>query len=483
MSRWVMRAGSLLLLATLAGPVAAASGTASGRSGGTTAKTPTRGASQVLLPRGRPLPDTVLALVGHGRTVSFDAFRRGWSQVAPPARPDSLTPQSARQFLDLLIDKELLAERAVEETWEWTSIESLGIQSLRDRTMMRTALDSALVDAARERAARGEPPLTTEMLGVAARESTVAHLGVTYDESVLGRLARGFAGIPQPTSKSPIWSQLRMMGTMPEIEPSDSVRVVAWSGVGTYKVADVLTAWRKLNPLQRPRVETVEQTRDVVKNGLYERVLRRSAEIHHLERHPRVVDAVAHQAEYLAVQHYVAREVYTGMPTDSLTLRRYYDRDPAVWGIPTRLQITRLVLPSRQEAMRMAVQLRDPAAAETLVARALRSGVDYNAEISALGDSVLFRQAMRSGTGTVLGPDTVSTGWQVVRVNAVRPPQGRSFSEVRDLVERAWGDEEGERRLQALLDTLRKHSRVVVNEPALARLTKAVTPAASGKGS
>jgi hypothetical protein len=274
------------------------------------------------------------------------------------------------------------------------------------------------------------------------------------------------------------------MGQMPEIDPVDSARVVAWSGTGTYRVADVLSAWRKLNPLVRPRVETVEQARDLVKNGLFERVLRRSAELNHLDRHPKVEEAVAHQSEYFAVQHFVTREVYAELPTDSTTLHRYYDRDPAVWGIPTRLAVTRLVLPTREEAARMAVQLRDAAAAETLVVRAARSGVDYSAEISPITGSVLFARAMRSGTGTVLGPDSLSDGWQVVRVNTVLPARGRPFQDVRELVLRAWADEEGERRLQVLLASLRKHTRVVVNEPGMARLFKAAAPATTnGKGS
>jgi len=92
------------------------------------------------------------------------------------------------------------------------------------------------------------------------------------------------------------------------------------------------------------------------------------------------------------------------------------------------------------------------------------------AEISAASDSVLFRAAMKSGTGTVLGPDSVSGGWQVVRVNAVLPGQSRSFEEVRDLVLRAWSDEEGERRMQELLAGLRKRAKIVVNRPPLEKL-------------
>jgi hypothetical protein len=488
------RAGSLSLIASLAAVLVAASapppaGMASGTARAARALpigigvAPSRG-SPVQLPRGRPLPDTVLAVVGHGRTVDTGAFRRGWAQLAPPARPDSLTPQGARRFLDLLIDKEALADRALQEAWHWTPLESAQVANLRDRVMMRIALDSALAAAAATRAAHGEPALDAEPLGVAVRESTVARLQVSYDEPGLARLAAAFAALPRPSADSSIGSQLRARGPMPVIAPDDSARVLARSAVGPYPVVEMLEAWRRLDPVYRPRIETPEQVRDLVENGLFQRALRRDAERQRLDRHPRVVETVERQREYLAVQYFVTREVYDRLPTDSLTLRRYYDRDPQTWAVPTRVRIVRLLLPDRGEAARMAVRLRDPVDAETLVARGLRSGVDYGAEITAGGDSALFAAALRSGTGTVLGPDSTDGGWEVARVEALLPARGRAFEEVRELVLRAWSDEEGERRLQALLAAVRKRTRVVVNDQALARLVKrGIAAAPSGRGS
>jgi parvulin-like peptidyl-prolyl cis-trans isomerase-like protein len=497
------RAGSLFLLASLAAaPIAAltsggsggevlaarapmASAPSAGSGASVKAKPslpavqrPRRHPGSVTLPAGHPLPDTVLAVVNGSRTVTVDAFRRGWVQVAGPSRPDSLTPEAARRFLDLLIDKELLAAQAIDEKWEWTSIESIQVANLRDRTMMRVALDSTLATFARARAARGDSALGAEALGVVARESTVARLEVRYDELLMERLARAWAALPRPSADSSIWSRLRTMGQMPVIEPADSARVVAWSGIGTSRVLDLLEAWKKLNPLFRPRVESLEQVRDLVKNGLFERVLRGHAERDHLERHPAVLQAVARQEEFLASQYYVTREVYGAIPTDEATLRRYYQRDPKAWTIPARLSVVRMILPERGEAARMAVRLRDQAEADTLVARGLRQRVNYVTEIAAASDSALFAAAMRSGTGTVLGPDSVRTGWQVVRVNALLPAQGRTFDEVKDLALRAWSDEEGERRMKALLATLRRRAKVVVNETALARTVSAGMPAA-----
>jgi hypothetical protein len=485
------RAGSWVVLGALLAaplaPLAGAAGAATPSGAGTAAAAkpappvPARprrddtGAAR--LPAGHPLPDSVLAVVDGARTITADAFRRGWAQLTPPARPEFLTPESARQFLDLLVDKELLAARAGGETWEWTAVESAQVANLRDRTLMRVALDSTMGVVARARAARGDSALSAEALGVAARESTVARLDVSYDEVLLARLARAWGALPRPSADSTIWVRLRTLGQMPVIEPSDSGRVVAWSAAGTLRAADLLDAWKKLNPLFRPRVETLEQARDLVKNGLFERVLRRTAVHGHLERHPAVLQAVRRQEEYLASQYYVTREVYGAIPTDEATLRRYFDRDPGVWTIPARLRVVRLLLAERGEAARMAVRLRDPAEADSLVARGLRQRVDYGAEITAASDSALFAAAMRSGTGTVLGPDSLASGWQVVRVNAVLPAQGRSFEEVRELVLRAWSDEEGERRMQALLADLRRRARILVNEPGLARVVSAGAPA------
>jgi hypothetical protein len=125
----------------------------------------------------------------------------------------------------------------------------------------------------------------------------------------------------------------------------------------------------------------------------------------------------------------------------------------------------------------MAVRLGDPAEAETLVVRGLRQRVNYGAEISAASDSTLFAAGMRSGTGTVLGPDSVGGGWQVARINAVIPAERRSYEQAFDLVLRRWSDEEGERRMLALLASIRRRARVVVNQAALTKLVGAGIPA------
>jgi hypothetical protein len=483
----------VLFVATLA-PRTTAAGGATGGAGaspvtGAVQSATGRTSSPARVPPSRPMPpkrqpgltnpelpvrlipeDSVLAEVVPGRRISVGAFRRGWAQVDPSTRPDSLTPESARQFLDLLIDKELLAQQATRRKWAWTSLESAQVANLRDRTLMRVALDSALDAVAKKRAAHGDSLLDPEALGIAARESTVAGMNVSYDETLLERMTRVWASLPKPSADSSIMSRLRIMGQMPPVQPADEARVIAWSTAGTYKVKEILDAWKKLNPLFRPRIDTTSQMRDLVKNGLFERALRRQATLRRLENDPRVVDAVRRQSEFLDVQYYVSNQVYEQIPQDSTTLRRRYDQDPSEWAVPERVRVLRLVLADRIEAVRMAERLRDKAQADTLLARGARQRVNYGLEISAQTDSALFARAKKAGVGTVLGPDAVRDGYEIIRVNEILPMQVRPFDEAAEFVRRAWVEEESERRVQALLAKLRREANVTVNEAAIDRL-------------
>src|SRR5262245_48878488 len=103
-----------------------------------------------------PLPDSVLAVVGAHREVSVALFKRSWKQVVPPARPDSLTPEGVRKFLDLLIDKEAVGEAAERETWTWSDKEREGFAGLRDRLTVGAVLDSSLQNMRRRLGARGD---------------------------------------------------------------------------------------------------------------------------------------------------------------------------------------------------------------------------------------------------------------------------------------------------------------------------------------
>jgi PPIC-type PPIASE domain len=424
----------------------------------------------VTLPRGTSMPESALAWVGKSRVIGVSRFHRAWEQMSPSSRPDTLTPETARKFLDLLVDKEVLGERASQERWTWTALESAQYVSLRDRLTLRVVLDSVLDDARGRLAAKGDTVRDGEALGIAARESTVAAMGVRYDEPLVERLARAWAAIPKPPADSGLFVKLKAMGTMPVVDPADTGRVVAWSSEGTFKTSDVLESWRRLNPMYRPRIESPGQMRDVIKNGIYERRLRRIARAGGLESRPDIAEQLERQREYFNVTHLVERDVYGKVAMDSLTLLKHYHATEEEWVLPRRLLVTRLLLPDRRSAGQMAARLRNAAEAETLIAQARRKGIEYTEEVSAESDSALFATGVRIGAGAVAGPDTVAHGWQVARIMEIRPPHQRTFDEVRVLVEHSWYAVEGERRMQEMIVTLRKKTRIIVNDHAVRRL-------------
>lgn len=426
------------------------------------------------------LPDSVLAVVDGDRVVGLARFTRGWQAVKPPARADSLTPQGARRFLDLLVEKELLAAAAERERWNWTEREQAQFDGLRDHLVIQAMLDSATDAVRRDLEVRGFHTRGSDTLGIVARDTAMVRLHASFDDSVCAKLACAWAALPKPTRQMSVFEQLRVLGQMPQVAPADTGRVVARSSEGDYRAADLLHAWYLLNPMYRPRIESASQIRDLAKNGLFERMLRREAARRHVAERPDIAEQLARQRELNDVTHYVDREIGQSIATDSLTLLRYYRQHAELWRLPLRLRYARLVLEDAEAAGKMAVQLRDPGEADSLLAQAHRRGANWDGEVSEQTDSTLFRRLMSAGVGTVLGPEPVQGGWQVTRVVTVVPARDRGFDEVRPLVEHAWTTDEGERRMRGLLAKLRASSRVRINEPALARLVQAPPPGLVG---
>jgi hypothetical protein len=422
----------------------------------------------VVLPKGSgPMPDSVLAIVDGDRRVTLAGFRRAWSRVEPPARPDSLTPKTARQFLELLIGKEALGARALREKFVMTQAESAQLAGLRDQLCMRAALDSALHEVQERMLASGDTVTNAQALGVAARESLVTRLDVSWNEPLVARLAAAFAALPKPSRDSSLMAQLRALGALPQVDSTERRSPIARATSGPFTVQELLDSWSRLNPIERPRVETADQVRDLVKNGLFERELRARAERARLAARPDIAAALANQREYFAVEHLVAREVYAKFDTSRAADARFYRETVSDWALPTRVDVTRLMLADRAAANAWAVKLANPAEAESLVARAARGGVHYRYEISEDADSVLYRGAMRVGLGGIVGPDSVDGAWRVARVNAVLPPRNRSFGEVHDLVGHRRYGEEGERLMVELMDRVTRATAVAVNDRAL----------------
>jgi hypothetical protein len=415
--------------------------------------------------------DTVLATVGP-RVVGRSRFLTSWAAARPPARADSLTPEAAFQFLDVLVDRELMALAAGRQTWTWTAAESAGYQAAVDQLVLRAALDSvmALTRAALpETAAAVKDPT---LLGITARERITSTLEIRFVEPAVERLARAFHAIPPPSSDSSLAVQVRMLQAVPELPDEARREVVARFQLGECTAGDLVDDWARLNPAYRPRIDAAEQVHDLVRNRAFQVWLREEGRRRNLAQRPDVKAMLAQQREHIAIAHWLEREVVDRVPMDTVAARRRFDRERDRYQLPERYEIIHLVLSSRSDAHRMAADFRDAARAESLAARAERSGVRYRRTLTAAQDSVLFAKVRVAGPGTVVGPDSVRDGWAVTRVVAGHPARRLEYAEVRERAQADWKREATEQRLREALDAERRRSKVTVRRETVSRMVR-----------
>ncbi len=424
----------------------------------------------VYLPHGSPvpdLPDSVAARIDATVDIPVRELADAVARLGRTTRPDTVPASRRREFLNVLVDKVVLSRRAIRESWTWTRAESSSYNALRDRLTLDAALDSAERRVNAARIARGDSALTGEALGIETRETNVLALDPQFDTALLARIAVSFDTLPRPKSTMTIQQQLEAAGAIPVVAASDLDRTLAHTRTGPYRVRDLIESWTRLNPIYRPRVSTADQVADLVRNGLFESQLRKVVRDQRLEERPDIASQLAKQREFLAVNHFVQREIYDRIPMDSVTLQKHFRRKLAYFDLPPRSNVLRLYLPDSAGAVAMAERLRRPGEAESLAARAGQAGTSFVTQVSPYGDSLVYVRAARAGVGGVLGPEWTPDGWLVHAVMTLEPARHRTFREARSFVEKDWIDVDGERRMKALLDRLRAAADVRVNERAL----------------
>lgn len=427
---------------------------------GTEASAPDRAATRsdpAASPGRAGTPMQVLARVGSHRRITREDLDRALSRSEPPSGSDSSlhTPEDERRFLELLIDREVLAETASREPWVDTREEAAAIEAIRDRRVLSGMLAIVLAETRSALAARGDSADDAQA-GLVARDWALARAEVTFDSVVVERMAQAWAALPRPVSDSSLTAQIRILEQAPRVAAEDLDRPIATGTLGPYRVADLLASWGALSAAYRPRVESGDQIRDLVRNGLFERWLRLAAAEHGLGDRPEVRAAVARAREDQAIARYVEREVESRVPVDSAAVAAYHRAHASQWDLPLRVRVVGMTAAGREEAERMAVWLRDRAAAERLEKLARERGVDYVVEVSARSDSALFARALAAGTDAVLGPEPRGAEWWVGRVLAVLPGRARTLDEVWTVVERRWRANEQERMLRELCARLRE---------------------------
>jgi hypothetical protein len=335
----------------------------------------------------------------------------------------------------------------------------LTLQAVID-SAARPYLDQEREAARRDTTLDGSDQAVFERATLRLRDSTVARAGLRYDEALLERVLQAFRALPVASAESSMAARLRDMSVMPVVSPADTGGVLAATPSDTIRVADLLRQWRNLSPYFRPRIETTDQVKMLVGNALLERQLRREAERRRLAERPDIRARLDERHEYFAVSQFVDREVWNKIPRDSVTLRRYFDRNRSEWIVPAHVSTLRLQSASQAEADSFVSLLRNRVRADSLVAQAKRANLDVFWRLAASEDSVLHARLAAAGRGAVVGPFLHDNLLTVVRVLEVLPPRDRDFDEVRKLVEKAWTDREGERRMRELLAGLRKETRI-----------------------
>jgi hypothetical protein len=418
------------------------------------------------------LPDSVLATVGP-RTITVASFQHAWAETHPGTPATLPTPKEAKGFLEALVDRELIASAATREPTAWTAEDSAHFAAARDRLLLRPALQAALAAAQRQLVAAGDSTPDQAAIGIAAREHAIQQLAPRYEDARLKHMADTFAALPRPSADSSLDAQMRALNQVPQVDASErALPLATTAAAGSVTIGDVIDQFAHLQPVYRPRISEVEQVRDLVNNGLFERWLRASSLEAGLDQTPEFQAALARERELIAVRHLMDREIYDPIPEpDDQTLEEFHRTHSEQWTVPARMLVVTLTLPGRHEATALALKLREAAYAETLAARGRRQGARYGLEISAKSDSLLFERAKRSGPGTVVGPDSVAGGWRVARVVAERPRELRAFASVRGEVRSAWHQDQAAARLRALIDRERKRVRVRSNDEAFAEMT------------
>lgn len=464
------------LLPTLAGSAPAPAAKATGP----VLRTGTPPATPAKAPAGA-LPDSVLARVtpvsGEGKHRDITQRQMDMTAARSGQRLDTITPKERREFLDVLVDQAVLVARVQQEPRRWDHRDSTEYNVLRDRLLLRGALDSAMTAANAERVAKGDTALPPQELGVVLRDQAVEKLAPTWNEPALKKAVSVFDTLPRPTGAMSMAEQMRVAGVTPTVSEEEGRQVLATSSVGTYTLGELIRDFGRLNPIYRPRVATIENVKEMVANVLFENVLRKAAVARDLEHRPDIARQLAERAEYLDVSRFVAREVYANIPMDSVTLRRWFKEHQSDFDIDERAHIVRMVFPDRAEAEAMVKRLAIPNEAESLAAQSARAGVPYATMLARAGDTLLFARMKRGGVGAVLGPDSTRQGWRAMRVMKFEPRTPRTYEQAESMVRERWYGLEGERLMRDLLDGLRKNAVVVVNEKAMSAPAAKAAPA------
>lgn len=408
------------------------------------------------------MADTVFATVYGGKDVTWTGFQKGCRKLG--VSPQSLTPDERRQVLDVLIDQSILTARATRDARDWTARDSAEYLALRDKLLLSTALATALYEQASPYFERGDTVPDSRTLGMMARDSAMVRLHPRYDDVALRHLAAAFSALPRVGVDLNAAQKMAAMAMLPVVAAADSARTLVWCDADTMTVTEALRHYSRLNPTYRPRIDDEDGVKDLVGNIVFNNQLRLQAEAAGLDRKPSNAAQLSEKAEFLDMQRFVAKQVYAKIALDSATLRRHYAKHPTWFRSNATADLVRMVFDTRDEAAIWGQQLLIPGRAESLATQSARARVPYAAKLAEDADSALFKRVRKAGVGAIVGPDSTSQGWRVMKIMSLELDHRMTFEEGYEAVKQDWYERDGERRMRAVLQELRTHTLIVVNE-------------------
>ena len=310
----------------------------------------------------QPLPDTVLATVGP-REVPRAEYLRQWERVAVHmVDPGTGELEQKQFFLTQLIEKELLAQAAIDAGYEPTPSEDAQLGVLRLKQMQIAYYTQEIMGVIEETDPEKRLAIEQERYETRVAE-LVKPLEIAYIDSNLAFLADKYVAMPSPVSQGDGFVKVSVGIDFPKMDLADSSRILATTAEGPFSVGKFWWHWAQLNPADRVRPTSANDVGWWVERFLVQGPMDREARDLGYDRLPEVEDLVRREYEAFATQWYYTEFVLAEVDTNEANLRARWERDPEkYYGTPHYLY--------RQ------VWFRSQASADSAIA-ALRGGSEY----------------------------------------------------------------------------------------------------------
>ena len=449
------------------------------------------------------LPDTVIARLPH-RDITSREFVLAWHRVDPRYRPQGTTVAERQQFLDQMLEREMVARAATAEPFVMTELESAQYLAAKAQAVRRTLYkqlvqDSAVVtpadlDSARARLKNSDPSKPPSPQAVEAWARSLAEprraahvdsllkaqLAPVWDDTAKARLARGYGALDptKPDPRKPF--SLKLNNRIPALAPADTGLVLARTTQFDLTVGEFTRRFNLLNPFDSDFPVTPNEVEARGEQFLGQMWFDREADRRGVANDPAVVEAARGKRESIALDHYFATHIAAKVDTSDAVLRAWYAKNVKRYAINGQSVVSNIVTPSRAKADSIGAELKAGAPWDSVCTRHIPEGTPAREQCGsttsvpdAYPDSALVAGLKRLKKDEVLVQalsGDAAGNYVIVKFVERIEPRDRTFAEARTYVVREVTADQSERYLQAELARLRKKMPVRKNEKALAQV-------------